>query len=70
MINTSLMSLWRCLDHLKRNQQSSGSDQLVVPYRECKITHLFMNHLSGASVGRTVMILNANPSKVSLVGLG
>lgn len=35
-----------------------------MPFRECKITHLFMNHLTGVSVGKTVMILNVNPSKV------
>lgn len=74
-INTSLMKLWRCLDQLRRNQQaaaattattnSSSSSELLVPFRESKITHLFMNHLSGAAVGRTVMLLNVNPSKVA-----
>jgi len=69
-INTSLMKLWRCLKQLRSNQQAKAtalaSNQAVpkaplVPFRESKLTHLFMNHLSGASAGRTVMIVNVNP---------
>lgn len=54
-----------CLPQLRKNQSGTSDGQLLVPFRECKITHLFMNHLTGSSVGRTVMILNINPSKVS-----
>ena len=32
-----------------------------VPFRESKLTHLFMNHLAGRDAGRTVMIVNVNP---------
>jgi hypothetical protein len=69
-INTSLMKLWRCLKQLRSNQQNKAaalaSNQPapkapLVPFRESKLTHLFMNHLSGSSAGRTVMIVNVNP---------
>jgi len=33
----------------------------IVPFRESKLTHLFMNHLAGSTAGRTVMIVNVNP---------
>ena len=41
-INSSLMTLGRCLEALRWNQQHKGSTNLrVVPYRESKVTHLF-----------------------------
>ena len=35
--------------------------QTIIPFRESKLTHLFMNHLAGSAMGRTVMIVNVNP---------
>ncbi len=41
-INSSLMTLGRCLEVLRWNQQHKGGSNLrVVPYRESKVTHLF-----------------------------
>lgn len=41
-INSSLMTLGRCLEALRWNQQHrSGGNLRVVPYREAKVTHLF-----------------------------
>lgn len=41
-INSSLMTLGRCLEALRWNQQHKGGGNLrVVPYRESKVTHLF-----------------------------
>ena len=60
LINSSLMKLMRCLHTLRDNQSSSSA--AMVPFRESKLTHLFMNHLTGASASRTGMIVNVNPS--------
>ncbi|GMI00284.1 hypothetical protein TrST_g3119 [Triparma strigata] len=69
-INTSLMKLWRCLKQLRSNQMSKASAVAagntapkapIVPFRESKLTHLFMNHLAGSTAGKTVMIVNVNP---------
>lgn len=38
----------------------------VVPFRESKLTHMFMNHLTGPSASRTSMIVNVNPGKYML----
>lgn len=59
IINTSLMKLMRCLSVMRENQ---GSTKAVVPFRESKLTHLFMSHLTGPSASRTSMIVNVNPS--------
>jgi hypothetical protein len=40
-INSSLMTLGRCLEALRWNQQHRGGALRVVPYRESKVTHLF-----------------------------
>lgn len=61
LINSSLMKLMRCLQTLKNNQSSNNSSS-VVPFRESKLTHLFMDHLTGAAASRTSMIVNINPS--------
>ena len=64
------MKLWRCLKQLRANQVAKSAALAagqpvpkapIVPYRESKLTHLFMNHLSGSSAGKTVMIVNVNP---------
>ena len=62
LINSSLMKLMRCLQTLKNNQASTGSTSSVVPFRESKLTHLFMGHLSSSSASRTCMIVNINPA--------
>lgn len=59
IINTSLMKLMRCLSVMRENQ---GSSKAVVPFRESKLTHLFMSHLTGPSASRTTMIVNVNPA--------
>ena len=51
-INSSLMTLGRCLEALRWNQQHKGSANLrVVPYRESKVTHLFRQAAPHASRG-------------------
>ena len=63
LINSSLMKLMRCLHTLRDNQKlGTGSSNAMVPFRESKLTHLFMNHLTGAAASRTSMIVNVNPS--------
>ncbi len=70
LINSSLMKLMRCLQTLRQNQQSKSSSSSsshhhnasVVPFRESKLTHLFMGHLTSTSASRTSMIVNINPS--------
>lgn len=61
LINSSLMKLMRCLQTLRDNQNSSTNSS-VVPFRESKLTHLFMGHLTGSSASRTSMIVNVNPA--------
>jgi hypothetical protein len=61
-INKSLMTLMRCLSVMRESQQSRQRSADVVPFRESKLTHLFMNHLTGPSASRTSMIVNVNPS--------
>mmetsp|Transcript_18256 Transcript_18256/g.37417 ORF Transcript_18256/g.37417 Transcript_18256/m.37417 type:complete len:1044 (+) Transcript_18256:130-3261(+) len=65
LINASLMNLMRCLREMlnhqpkKRGVPSKGG---VVPFRESKLTHMFMNHLTGPAASRTCMIVNVNPA--------
>eukprot|EP00877_Chromochloris_zofingiensis_P006000 jgi/Chrzof1/1653/Cz10g16010.t1 len=56
-INTSLMTLARCLEVLRYNQMHPN-EQKVIPYRESKITHLFKDVLHGQ--GRFVMLVNVS----------
>jgi len=68
-INSSLMTLGRCLEALRHNQQqrqtsraggAPGAPALrVVPYRESKVTHLFRDALHG--YGRVVLSVNVSP---------
>ena len=46
---------------MRRNQALSSASS-IVPFRESKLTHLFMNHLTGPSANRTMMIVNVNPA--------
>jgi hypothetical protein len=65
LINASLMNLMRCLREMlnhqpmKRGVAPKGG---VVPFRESKLTHMFMNHLTGPAASRTSMIVNINPA--------
>lgn len=59
-INMSLMTLMRCLSAMRENQKHSSSS--IIPFRESKLTHLFMTHLTGPSASRTSMIVNVNPA--------
>ncbi|GFH25605.1 kinesin-like protein, partial [Haematococcus lacustris] len=56
-INTSLMTLGRCLEALKANQ--AAGPQRIIPYRESKITHLFRDVLHG--YGHLVLLVAASP---------
>ena len=61
LINSSLMNLMTCLRTLKNNQSMSNT-RSKVPFRDSKLTHLFMGHLTGLSASRTSMVVNVNPS--------
>jgi len=60
LINASLMNLMRCLREMLIHQGKKRGG--VVPFRESKLTHMFMNHLTGPAASRTSMIVNVNPS--------
>ena len=64
LINASLMNLMRCLREMLNHQpkKRGGTKGGVVPFRESKLTHMFMNHLTGPSASRTSMIVNVNPA--------
>ncbi|KAK9807963.1 hypothetical protein WJX73_008263 [Symbiochloris irregularis] len=59
-INSSLMTLGRCLEALRWNQRHAGADQRIVPYRESKVTHLFRDALRGW--GRIVLSVSIRPA--------
>ncbi|CAJ1936959.1 unnamed protein product [Cylindrotheca closterium] len=59
-INKSLLTLMRCLTAMREKGSKSSSN--VIPFRESKLTHLFMRHLTGSSSHRTSMVVNVNPS--------
>ena len=64
LINASLMNLMRCLREMLNHQskkRGAASKGGVVPFRESKLTHMFMNHLTGPAASRTAMIVNVNP---------
>ncbi len=66
LINASLMNLMRCLremlNHQPTKKRGGASKGGVVPFRESKLTHMFMNHLTGPAASRTSMIVNVNPA--------
>jgi len=63
LINSSLMKLMRCLQTLRNNQSTKPSSlSSIVPFRESKLTHLLMDHLTGPAASRTSMVVNINPS--------
>jgi Kinesin motor domain len=42
-INASLMTLGRCLEALRWNQQHPAAEQRLVPYREARVSPFFMS---------------------------
>ncbi|XP_041377460.1 kinesin-like protein KIF20B isoform X2 [Gigantopelta aegis] len=56
-INTSLMTLGRCIDILRHNQMHKEHPK-IVPFRESKLTRLFQNFFCGR--GKAAMIVNVN----------
>ncbi|XP_050168422.1 kinesin-like protein KIF20A [Myiozetetes cayanensis] len=56
-INTSLHTLGRCIAALRQNQQSR-TKQMVVPFRDSKLTRVFQGFFTGR--GRSCMIVNIN----------
>ncbi|XP_067936666.1 kinesin-like protein KIF20A [Watersipora subatra] len=57
-INTSLLTLGRCIQLLRENQL--GKTAKVVPFRESKLTRLFQTFFSGK--GRACMFVNICPA--------
>ena len=58
-INSSLMTLARCLEALRWNQMHPVAERRLVPYRESKITHLFRDALHGW--GQILLSVNVSP---------
>ncbi|XP_052285989.1 kinesin-like protein KIF20B isoform X2 [Dreissena polymorpha] len=56
-INTSLLTLGRCIETLRYNQ-AHKDQQRIIPFRESKLTRLFQNNFSGR--GKAAMIVNVN----------
>ena len=59
LINKSLMNLMRCLSIMRDNQSSTINQ--VIPFRENKLTHLFMPVFTGRCQASISMIVNVNP---------
>lgn len=55
-INTSLLTLSRCIEALRFNQTQKSSKKVPVPYRDSKLTRLFQSFLLGR--GKAAMIVN------------
>lgn len=51
----------RCLSIMRENQAPSSASQ-VIPFRENKLTHLFMPIFTGRSASSISMIVNVNPA--------
>ena len=62
-INLSLLALGRCIEALRKNQarrdQSAVGREIVVPFRDSRLTRLFQSFLCGE--GRVIMITNVSP---------
>jgi len=54
-INTSIMTLGKCIEYLRYNQQHKNHP-LIVPFRETKLTRLFQGFFLGK--GKAAMIVN------------
>lgn len=65
-INKSLMTLMRCLTVMRESncgRENRSSNHGIIPFRESKLTHVFMGHLTGLSASNTAMIVNVNPAE-------
>ncbi|CAH8613576.1 unnamed protein product [Heterobilharzia americana] len=58
-INSSLLTLGRCIEAVRYNQVHPDNPKLV-PYRDSKLTRLFQGFFTGQ--GRACMIVNASPN--------
>ncbi|XP_060582779.1 kinesin-like protein KIF20A [Ruditapes philippinarum] len=56
-INTSLLTLGRCIETLRHNQAHKENSR-IIPFRESKLTRLFQNFFVGQ--GKAAMIVNVN----------
>ena len=59
-INSSLMTLGRCLEALRWNHDNRTKRKRHVPFRQAKITHAFKNAFLGS--GSTVLLVNVSAS--------
>jgi kinesin family protein 20 len=57
-INTTLLTLGRCIQALKYNQTHPANKHQIVPFRESRLTRLFQTFFQGK--GRAMMIVNVN----------
>ncbi|XP_073727245.1 kinesin-like protein KIF20A [Misgurnus anguillicaudatus] len=58
-INTSLLTLGRCITALRHNQTNKSRPPLVVPFRDSKLTRVLQSFFCGR--GRSCMVVNINP---------
>lgn len=58
-INTSLLTLGRCITALRHNQNNRSRPPLVVPFRDSKLTRVLQSFFCGH--GRSCMLVNINP---------
>uniref|UniRef100_A0A672LYX5 Kinesin-like protein n=1 Tax=Sinocyclocheilus grahami TaxID=75366 RepID=A0A672LYX5_SINGR len=58
-INTSLLTLGRCITALRHNQTNKSRPPLVVPFRDSKLTRVLQSFFCGH--GRSCMLVNINP---------
>ncbi|XP_050948484.1 kinesin-like protein KIF20A [Labeo rohita] len=58
-INTSLLTLGRCITALRHNQTNKSRPPLVVPFRDSKLTRVLQSFFCGH--GRSCMVVNINP---------
>ena len=59
-INSSLMTLGRCLEALRWNHDNKPKRKRHIPFRQAKITHAFKNAFLGS--GSTVLLVNVSAS--------
>ncbi|XP_071479037.1 uncharacterized protein [Diadema antillarum] len=57
-INTSLLTLGKCIHTLRYNQNHPKSQPKIIPFRESKLTRLFQSFFLGK--GKASMIVNVN----------
>lgn len=58
-INTSLLTLGRCITALRHNQTHKSRPPVVVPFRDSKLTRVLQSFFCGH--GRSCMVVNINP---------